>query len=259
MRFTTSDGIELEYSDDGKGYPVLITTGYGGFKEIWYQQVRCLVDHGYRVINLDRRNHGRSEVTTKGLRMSRQGKDIHELIKFLHISKLNVMGNSMGASALWAYCSLYGDGAINKMISVDQSPKMIADDSWPYGLLDLNWNNFPEASEKMYGVKTTVKNIDDETYRQLKMVQSGYRFDYELNKPLLYDHAFQDWRDVLKLMKSPILFIAGRQSPFWSSDHAKAAAQMCLRGQYAIVDHAGHIVMSEQTDQFNKLMIEFFE
>lgn len=259
MQFITSDGVSLEYTDQGHGMPVVITTGYAGFKEIWTQQVKCLLTHGYRVINLDRRNHGRSQPTSKGLRMSRQGKDIQELLSYLRISRFNAMGNSMGAAAFWAYCSLFGDQKLNKMISVDQSPKMITDSSWPYGLLDLTWQNFPRASEKMYGVKTTVKRIDDDTYRILKRAQRGYQFDYDLNRPLLYDHAFQDWRDVISEITCPLLFVAGAQSPFWSSDHAQAAADLSLRGQAVVVEHAGHIVMAEQTHQFNELMINFFD
>lgn len=259
MQFVTSDGVKLEYDDDGQGMPVVITTGYAGFKEIWHQQVRALISNGYRVINLDRRNHGRSEQTDKGLRMSRQGKDIQELVTYLNINKFNAMGNSMGAAAFWAYASLFGDGCINKMISVDQSPKMITDSSWPYGLLDLTWDNFPKASEEMYGVKTTVKNIDNETYKVLKKAQNGYEFDYELNKSLLYDHAFQDWRDIIESMKCQTLYIAGEQSPFWSSNHAKEAAIISSNGEYAVVQNSGHIVMAEQTDKFNKLMLDFFD
>lgn len=258
MKFLTSDGIQLEYTDQGTGMPVLITTGYAGFKEIWHQQVKTLVANGYRVINLDRRNHGRSQATAKGLRMSRQGKDIAELLDYLHVERVNLMGNSMGASVFWAYCSLYGDAKINKIISVDQSPKMISDDSWPYGLLDLSWDNFPKAAEKMYGVKTTVQRIDDEAYAVLKDAEKGYSFDYALNRPLLYDHAFQDWRDILQQLSVPELFIAGGQSPFWSSDHAKAAAKLVEHGEYAVVAHSGHIVMAEQTAQFNQLMLNFF-
>ena len=145
------------------------------------------------------------------------------------------------------------------MIAVDQSPKMVADESWPYGLLDLTWDNFPQASEKMYQVKTTVKHIDDATYHELKRAESGYTFNYALNRPLLYDHAFQDWRDVLEQLSCPILFIAGAQSPFWSSDHARAAASLCLHGFYQVVEHSGHIVMAEQTQQFNQLMLHFFD
>ena len=102
MEFLTSDGIRLNYDDVGQGEPILIMTGYAGYKEIWRSQVETLVANGYRVINLDRRNHGRSETTTKGLRMSWQGKDVAELMAALNIDAFNIMGNSTGAETIWA-------------------------------------------------------------------------------------------------------------------------------------------------------------
>ncbi|MGV0168287.1 alpha/beta fold hydrolase [Furfurilactobacillus sp. WILCCON 0119] len=257
MKFKTSDQIELDYDDVGTGQPVLIMTGYAGYREIWRAQVETLVSHGYRVINLDRRNHGRSETTTKGLRMSRQGKDVAELLDYLDLDHVDVMGNSMGAATIWAYCSLYGDRRLHKVISVDQSPKMISDETWSDGLLDLTWANFPTEASAMIRVHTTFKRIDDETYRAVKDVQAGKTFDYQLNQPLLYDHAFQDWRDVIRQLSVPVLFMAGAESPFWNPEHAQKSAALCPKGQFWIAPEAGHIIMAEQQAAFNDQMLTF--
>lgn len=257
MVFTTSDGIKLVYDDVGEGQPVLIMTGYAGYKEIWRSQVAELSQQGFRVINLDRRNHGRSQTTKKGLRMSRQGKDVAELLDFLGLDQVDVMGNSMGAATIWAYCSLYGDQRLRRIISVDQSPKMISDETWAFGLLDLNWHNFPAAAEQMYHVHTTFKHINDETFKAVKAAQGQQKFDYALNRPLLFDHAFQDWRDVIAQLTVPVLFMAGEQSPFWSPQHAVASAKLCQNGISLIVPDAGHIIMSEQQQFFNEQMVHF--
>ncbi|MCY9806369.1 alpha/beta hydrolase [Lentilactobacillus senioris] len=257
MHFLTSDGVNLNYDDIGTGQPVLIMTGYAGYKEIWHSQVQQLLKHGYRVINLDRRNHGHSETTTKGLRMSRQGKDVAELLHALNLSNVDMIGNSMGAAVIWAYCSLYGDNLIHKIISVDQSPKMISDDDWRYGMLDITWDNFPTSAEQMYHVHTTYQRINDETYKIVKEAQGNEKFDYELNRPLLYDHAFQDWRDVIAGLQVPILFMAGEKSPFWPAKHAEVSAKIAQNGQFFIVPKAGHILMAEQTEIFNESMLSF--
>lgn len=257
MQFLTSDGVQLTYDDVGIGQPILIMTGYAGYKEIWRAQVKALVSQGYRVINLDRRNHGRSETTTKGLRMSRQAKDVAELLAYLNVSNVDMMGNSMGVAVIWAYCSLYGDRLIHKIISVDQSPKMISDESWPYGLLDLTWDNFPKAAEEMYHVHTTFKRIDDSTFAEVKAAQGDHKFDYALNRPLLYDHAFQDWRDVIGRLQVPVLFMAGEKTPFWPAEHAAATAKLCPHGSSVVIPQAGHIIMAEQTDKFNQVMLDF--
>lgn len=233
--------------------------GYGSYKEIWLSQVKALLNQGFRVINLDRRNSGRSQATTKGLRMSRQGKDVAELINFLNFRKLNLMGNSMGASVIWAYISLYGEEKINKIISVDQSPKMINEVSWPFGMKGVNWENFHQAAENIYYIHTTYKYIDNETFELLKQIKIGQHFDKKLNKPLLIDHTFQDWRDIIKNLSVPTLFVSSDHTPLWPSDHVKIQSKMAKKGAYRIISNAGHIIMAEQPEKFNQLMLKFFK
>lgn len=35
MKFRTTDNVELDFLDRGKGYPVIFISGFGGYKEIW--------------------------------------------------------------------------------------------------------------------------------------------------------------------------------------------------------------------------------
>lgn len=259
MEFFTSDNIKLNYNDLGSGFPILILTGYAGVKEIWNSQVKTLLNHGYRVINIDRRNHGQSQVTSKGLRMSRQGKDIAELIEYLNLTSFDFLGNSMGAAVIWAYCSLYGSEKINKIISVDQSPKMINDSSWNYGLTKLTWENFTKINDILSNTHTTYKHIDDDTFRLVKEFSAKNPFDNKLNEPLLIDHTFQDWRDVIQSVNAPILFVAGEKSPLWDYHHAIEASRLNSKSTYSIVKNAGHIVMAEQSETFNKVMLAFLK
>lgn len=257
MDFFTSDGIKIVYDDLGVGEPILILTGFGGYKEIWNSQVQALLKNGYRVINIDRRNHGQSQTTSKGLRMSRQGKDIAELVEHLHLKDFNIMGNSMGVSVIWAYCSLYGDSQIKRIISVDQSPKMINDNTWKNGLNNLTWKNFADIKNILLNTHTTYKHIDDDTFQIIKNLQNKYPFDSNLNEPLLIDHTFQDWRDVIRLISVPTLFIAGEKSPLWSYKHAIQTSKLNPNSSYSIIKNAGHIVMAEQSAVFNDVILNF--
>lgn len=253
--FITSDGINLIYDDQGEGQPVLLLTGYAGCKEIWNSQVKFLVKQGYRVINLDRRNHGQSGVSKKGLRISRHGKDVAELIDRLDLNDIIMIGNSMGASVIWAYCSLFGDEKISKIIDVDQSPKMLSDDSWNYGILDFNWNNFYFKLDDIYNTHTTYRHIDDDTFSLVKSVQ--HPFDHKLNRPLLLDHVVQDWRDVIRGIDVPSLFVSSDHTPFWNNEYVIKLAELAKKGTYKIIKNAGHIIMAEQSDEFNKIMLDF--
>ncbi|ANK60299.1 alpha/beta hydrolase [Loigolactobacillus backii] len=256
MNFTTNDFVRLTYTDEGQGQPIIILTGIGGYKEIWLQQITYLVARHYRVINLDCRNQGQSEQTAKGRRISRHAMDLAELIQQLKLKQVILLGNSMGAATIFAYLSLFGDQNVRAIIDVDQSPKMINDQTWTYGFKTLTEENFISYLRKPFG-HSTFKHIDDQTFQAVQYAAKQQAYDAKLNFPFLLDHGLQDWRDVLSSLTCPALIIAGGNSPFFPPRFAQVAAKMAVRGTAVVIPEAGHIVMAEQSQAFNAVLGEF--
>lgn len=136
--FVTDDGVKLGYADKGSGLPVIFMAGYSAPATVWYREVEILVKHGYRSIAFDRRSHGSSENPAHGQEMATQGKDIEALIHHLQIEKAFLVGQSQGASCMWAYISQFGTQHLHGVVSIDQPPKMINNEGWPYGMTGLN-------------------------------------------------------------------------------------------------------------------------
>ena len=57
---TTKDGVEIFYKDWGKGQPIVFHHGRPLSSDDWDGQMLFFLQHGYRVIGIDRRGHGRS-------------------------------------------------------------------------------------------------------------------------------------------------------------------------------------------------------
>ncbi|MCP8861211.1 alpha/beta hydrolase [Latilactobacillus curvatus] len=258
MKFVTSDQITLDYTDIGEGQPMLFIAGFGAAKEIWHAQAAFFEAHHYRVIQLDVRNQGMAQHTVKGLRMSRMALDLAEVITKLGLAKPILVGNSMGAACIWAYMSLYGDRDLDKVVIVDQSPKMIADETWSFGFKDLTWDSFPLQLRLDFG-KATYRAIDTDTADVVAQVKQQSPFDRQLDLPLLVDHAFQDWRDVIRQSMRPYLVIAGEKSPFFNPAFAPIVAQMGADGHAQVIEEAGHIVMAEQSALFNQIVLAFIK
>lgn len=258
MEFTTSDHVRLSYTDEGDGPAVLLLSGIGSYREIWLPTKRFLVDTGYRVINLDARNQGASQRTFKGRRMSRHAIDIKEVLAHLDLTDVIGIGNSMGASTLFAYASLFGSHQFSAFIDVDQSPKMISDDTWQYGFKNLTWENFPEMLKLPFGTATAT-HVSDEVRTNVRAARQAHPYDAEQNNAFLVDHAFQDWRDVLLGLQIPLLIVAGAKSPYFDPKFAAVAADLAPRGQSQVIDNAGHIVMAEQPVLFNEALSAFLQ
>lgn len=185
-----------------------------------------------------------------------QGRDLDALIRHLKIRKAFLIGQSQGASVMWSYISQVGTEHLYGVISIDQTPKMITDESWPYGMTGLNRETRPTFFDKP---------LPKPNRKSLKMFLIGVllrgtkylKFDHEGTKPLLLDHADSDWRETIRKTDVPVLFVAGEESPFWPSEHAAASAALCPRGESTVVAGSGHAVNWECPKEFNALMLEF--
>lgn len=256
MRYTTSDHVQLAYTDEGDGQPVLLLGGIGSYKEIWEPTKRYLLSTGFRVITLDARNQGSSQRTIKGRRMSRHALDVAELLDALDLRAVIGIGNSMGASTLFAYASLFGHGRFQSFVDVDQSPKMISDESWAFGFKDLTWDNFPQALKLPLG-PATYKPVDESVRQDVQTARADHPYDASQNYACLVDHAFQDWRDVILRLQIPLLVVAGANSPYFNPKFAAAVADLAPQGQSQVIENAGHIVMTEQPEAFNRTLASF--
>lgn len=255
--FVTDDQVKLGYSDKGSGIPVVLIAGYSAPATSWYDQEKVLLQHGYRVIAFDRRSHGSSDNPTSGQDMVTQGRDLDALIRHLKIEKAFLIGQSQGASTMWAYISEFGTTHLHGLISIDQTPKMMNSEDWPYGMVGLNMETRPTYFDKpLPKPNKKLPNLMI-VFMMLARGLKYLKFDREGTKPLLLDHADADWRETLKRTDVPVLFVAGSESPFWPKEHAVASAALCPKGESAIVEGSGHAVNWECPKEFDRLMLAF--
>jgi non-heme chloroperoxidase len=255
----TNDGINLSYSDEGTGQAVIFIGGYGISRHTWSMQTKAFLEQGYRVITLDRRSHGASDNPSFGQRMSRHGKDLGDFIQALDLHDVLLIGNSMGAATIFAYVSLFGDERLRGFAAIDQTPKMINDDTWQNGMYGLTRESIATFFDDPLP-NPLYKEVDPNFLMQIARETADLPpFDLVSTKPLLLDHAHADWLDVFPLIEVPVLFIAGRNSPFWPCEHAAVSASLCKNGQAVVIEDCGHAVNWEQPEVCNEKLIEFAE
>jgi len=259
---TTSDGVRLNYADEGDGAPVVLIAGFCAPLESWELLRSALAEAGYRVIGFDRRSHGGSESPAYGQRLSRHGMDLHEVLTHLDLHDVALIGGSMGGSTIWAYYDLFGPGRLRAVVTIDQTPKMVNDDTWPHGFYDLTPANV--GTFFAGGIPDTGRGLRaDRRAGMTRIVEAlGYAPAFAdpatpERRALLQNHAEQDWRDVIARMAVPSLFVAGRQSQLWPCEHASAAAATNPLAQVVTLDECGHAANFDQPDRTNAAILEF--
>lgn len=89
------DGVELFYTDEGTGDPVLLVHGWACDSQDWMWLIPALAPT-YRVIAVDLRGHGRSSVPKDGFSPPTFAADLAALIDTLVGGPVAIVGHSLG-------------------------------------------------------------------------------------------------------------------------------------------------------------------
>jgi microsomal epoxide hydrolase len=116
--FTTSDGVRLHYRSKGSGRPIVFVPGWTLPGDIWEPQIRYFSTR-YRTIALDPRAQGASEMTGEGLYNGRRGRDVRELLEYLNLSDVVLVGWSMGVREILTSIGQSGTARIGAVALVE--------------------------------------------------------------------------------------------------------------------------------------------
>ena len=136
---TMSDGTKIYYEEQGKGETVLFCHGLqsshlkiGGFINEFKGQYRCVC--------YDQRGHEASDRARCHMNVRRLGQDLHEIIEYLGLKDITIVGHSMGAATIFSYVNQFGCGRLKRIVAVDMSPYM-RNTVWEGGIGQGKWTD----------------------------------------------------------------------------------------------------------------------
>lgn len=98
MTFFQHNDVNLFYTDQGTGTPILLLHGWACDSHDWSYQIPFLLSRKFRVIALDQRGHGRSSVpSVENYDLRTFVGDAVALLKHLETGPVILIGHSMGS------------------------------------------------------------------------------------------------------------------------------------------------------------------
>lgn len=269
--FTLSNGEKIYYEDTGKGdQTIIMMHGWTSTHDVFAPCVPKISKKA-RCITYDHRGHGGSrEANHDQVTMDTLAGDLDELIRGLDLHDVTLLGWSMGAGVAMNYMSLYGCGALRRVVLCDMTPKQLNDDSWNLGLYQGRYTEEDmkrDAGKDFYGLyksfaigaipklakipgfllrrplKKRLSDCDEKTLRSLSasMKAKDYRESVEkITVPVTYFYAVPGSLFTPKLAE-------------WYKAHVHTSFQAVP------FEDSTHMLISDHPDRFTKEVIKILE
>ena len=248
--FRTSDGVRLHYTDSGNpAAPVLVfVPGWTMPAWIFQPQIEEF-ERQYRVIALDPRGQGRSQVPDTGYDHLRRGADIAELLDNLGNRQVVLVGWSLGVLDCLSYVQQRGDGRLAGLVLIDNS--VGEEPPPPRRIRPPRRGPKLERGEQMRRfVRGMFRRPPRPQYIEA-LTQATLVTPPDAAAALLsYPVPRTYWRQALYSVRKPVLYVVTPRL-------AEQAANVRLHhpsAETSVFTDVGHALFVEDADRFNGLM-----
>lgn len=264
MAKTKVKDIEIAYSIDGSGEPVVLIGGFTMVKESWELQVAELARR-FSVITFDNRGVGESTVPSEPFTIEHMAADTVRLMDTLRIDSAHIFGVSMG-------------GLIGQILLLDYPDRI---KKAALGCTSHGGRHAVQPQEEVMAVlaQAADPNISaEELVRNKVPLILSERFIREepeeveefVRLALQYSPTPEgaagqmgalsvfNVKRRLGEIRSPVLVITGSEDRMMPPDNSRLLAEGIPGAELYIVEGAGHSFFFEKPDEVNRVLIDFF-
>lgn len=265
--FETSDHAFLYYEDTEVGDTTIIfVPGHMCTTKFYAKNVEGLRKK-YRVVCFDSRGFGNSSKPLQGNSIERHSDDIHELIEFLHLDNILLIGWSLSGSVVATYAHKYAEEHLIALGLLDTC-------LFPFSPAD--WNSYNSKNYNMddWNRKYRLWYADPETYLNnfCNRVKPGLseeaanmvREEIKKTPPWIGFALHSDWchRDCTKYLPEltiPVIIFSGSSKGHTPSMGNYYQTLIPTYHEHHIYKEGGHMLFWIKAETFNRQIDNFME
>ena len=277
-RFLDAGDVRLHYLEWGQSdaNPFVLLHGFTSHGHCWDFLADALCEE-YRVLALDLRGHGDSDWSPRGYSNGLMVQDLGELVRSIGLSKILLLGMSLGGLNAIEYAALHPE-KIERLIIVDIGP-VIPRNGNPRELFSrffLGQELFDSPEEAFsYRRKTDQRPVEELerylTVHALKKLPSEkwtWKFDKTLRSPLklalvrtplgfLTNIRLPNLWSLLPRIQCPTLILHGAESPVLSQQVAERMQQLIPDCRLVTFPQCSHRIHIERPQDFEAAIRKF--
>ena len=265
MDFYTKDKKRLYYeviNDSGEMGTLVFLNGALASTNSWYNQYKALIGQGYRVVLHDFVGQLMSDKFEETYSFSKHSKDLYELLDYLQVKDVHLIGTSYGGVEAMKYATMYPDRIRSLTIINSTSEKddrlvrtieewielasSYEEDTFFYEILPsiYGYDYIKNNKSVISGTAKWIKEQDDEYFEG----QIGLYKTYINELPITKE---------LNKIKCPTLILCGKDDTLNPVRFSEIIHENIMDSKLVVLPNCGHVAIMEKPDEVNKLLIEF--
>lgn len=252
-------GINLAFSDEGQGEALVFVHAFPLSRAMWEPQIQAFSPH-HRVIAVDLRGHGESDVVLWHFTLDDYADDLAALLAARGIARAVFVGLSMGGYTLF---SLYRrhPHLVKGLVLADTRAQADSEEG-KAGRLTLAQTAYRQGMEAVAEAMLP-KLLAPDSLHDRQEVMGRVRGMIGRNDPagvivdLMAMAERPDSTSLLSTISCPTLVIVGEDDVATPPSEARYMADRIPHARLITIPNAGHLSNLEQPDRFNQALDQF--
>ncbi|WP_233007243.1 alpha/beta fold hydrolase [Rheinheimera faecalis] len=242
----------------GQGQAIVLIHGLFGSYENLGVIARALAGQ-WQVVNLDMRNHGRSD-WHDSMSYALMAEDVKDTLDHLGLDQVILLGHSMGGKIAMEFALRYPE-RVNKLILADISPVQ----NRPRHLeilsaldgIDLNNLQSRQQADQQLALSITETGVRQFLLKSLYKEDDHFRWRFNIKALIANYQQLLEAPPSKGPYKGPTLFIKGAESDYLLPEHQSLIRQLFPHSKAKVIMGTGHWLHAEKPVAFAKIVTDF--
>lgn len=242
----------------GQGQAIVLIHGLFGSYENLGVIARALAGQ-WQVVNLDMRNHGRSD-WHDSMSYALMAEDVKDTLDHQGLDQVILLGHSMGGKIAMEFALRYPD-RVNKLILADISPVQ----NRPRHLeilsaldgIDLNNLQSRQQADQQLTLSITETGVRQFLLKSLYKEDDHFRWRFNIKALIANYPQLLEAPPSKGPYTGPVLFIKGAESDYLLPEHQSLIQQLFPHSKAKVIMGTGHWLHAEKPVAFAKIVTDF--